>query len=440
MKKKKILLYVFLTGVLLFSGFMILLFFQTFHLPVQLDKQHYNTLLTDGETAQGYALVYLYRYPQTNYLLAKYVRREVANRLMYQDRFAENSLIVFVDLEQKKRILSVEHDSVIQSGKQNTWRRNTYSILDPQFVRRGDEVLYLFTHTEYSGIDIPVKTDLNPLVENLFKHAEYEGYAITPTGTVTSSHHSFFGGTAIPGTNYVMQGGTYTPVDEPHYKKIFQLESEDNILPTKWLEPFPEQQFIYTGNNTFLSFSLQNYMTTIFVLDESVQNRNVDFQDLIGSFEIEQVQIFYPLTTGRYSEPAMLLITTSEFHHYVYEVHNQNMLHDSMEDMFHKVYMGEEPVPFAVLNQNRVMMLKDDINLNHEITSNTGSLYYTLREEKEDGSLGGFETELYEIEVPNIVELISKHPFDDEHLLLYGNDAVWTVKWDGTEFERIFPQ
>jgi hypothetical protein len=135
----------------------------------------------------------------------------------------------------------------------------------------------------------------------------------------------------------------------------------------------------------------------------------------------------------------MLLITTNTFKNYVYEINNQTMLDDSMETMFHEVFVGEEPTPFTVMNHNEVMLLHDNINLEYEVMNNTGRLHYALREKNTDGTRSRFQTELHEIEIPNTIEVISKYPFDDEHLLLYGENAVWTMKWDGTELQRIFP-
>lgn len=62
----------------------------------------------------------------------------------------------------------------------------------------------------------------------------------------------------------------------------------------------------------------------------------------------------------------------------------------------------------------------------------------------EDGSLG----EMASVEIPEAISrqvtgrspFVSPVPLDDQRLLIFAGGALWAIRWDGTELERLFPR
>jgi hypothetical protein len=58
------------------------------------------------------------------------------------------------------------------------------------------------------------------------------------------------------------------------------------------------------------------------------------------------------------------------------------------------------------------------------VIHNDKTFFTSKRLMNEDGSLGGFDRNLQEFYLPKSITSISVYPYDDEHLLLYSENAV----------------
>ena len=105
----------------------------------------------------------------------------------------------------------------------------------------------------------------------------------------------------------------------------------------------------------------------------------------------------------------------------------------NIEDVLRVVKPNNKMIPFTSLQNDTVVLLSPDVELafNCFILSGTSKLYAMTRNPGEE-----FNSEPIEVDIPDDA-VVSKFPIDDQSLLIYRNQAFWSMEWDTGEMTKL---
>lgn len=138
---------------------------------------------------------------------------------------------------------------------------------------------------------------------------------------------------------------------------------------------------------------------------------------------------------GNTENPQLIFLSDGRKRFSVYEFDHHKLMEGEFDELFSLVAIDLNNAPFITMNENNVLFSIRQPRLDQK-----PQLFYLQRQMDKNGKLGMFGQNYIEVEFPDFLEQVSWYPYDDTNMLLYGNNALWTMKYDGSELVQIFPK
>ncbi len=123
----------------------------------------------------------------------------------------------------------------------------------------------------------------------------------------------------------------------------------------------------------------------------------------------------------------------------IFEIHSDAIKDNNDEQMFSHVGKSEYP-PAISLRNNTVMICFDWFRRrDNDDDSRNERFFYYHRDQNQDGTIAPFKPTAKTVYFSDPPDEICSIPLDDEHLLFYREQALWSIRWDGSEEQKIFP-
>lgn len=248
----------------------------------------------------------------------------------------------------------------------------------------------------------------------------------------------------LPYANHVKQGknrfyhiNNYdgTIIEYALQSNLFHQLNQWNIakcdMDSTELIPLREDYFIYFENCTheYSIYSPTNVDRVQYFNGQDLNRINDPNGPLI------QGHIHRTVNRAGLDSPVVIMYGESSGNYHYAEIHEDQIESNDLEDIIQMIGRDIKIEASMIMDQHTVL-----VEIKQPRIDQKPRLYIAKRNSDVSGELGLFETNPSEIVLPEFVVRISWQPYDDTHLLLYGKNALWTMKYDGSELMQIFPK
>lgn len=249
---------------------------------------------------------------------------------------------------------------------------------------------------------------------------------------------------SLPFKSYMIEGTNHVLI--PDFKMGTMVEhsviNHELVLENEWVIPTSEFDIAFITplrNHHYLMFDFQNRRYNFFRFSKKESSRFFTKPELDGLLSVNRVPNqygIYKIKSADFSDqPELIKFSADGKTINICAVHEEQIEKGELKDIFELLGVEIQMTPDMVLENNNVLIEMKQLNVNHK-----PKLYYLKREMDDNGKLIWLETVPTEIQLPDYIERVSRYPYDDTHILMYGNNALWTMKYDGTELQQIFPK
>lgn len=123
----------------------------------------------------------------------------------------------------------------------------------------------------------------------------------------------------------------------------------------------------------------------------------------------------------------------------IFEIQSDAVMNNGDESLFLPIGKCDYPPAIAMRNNSVLVCFDWFRRRNSDEDSRNERFYYFQRDRNTDGTLGPFQKSAKTVYFSKPPDEICSTPLDDEHLLFYRDQALWSIRWDGREERRLFP-
>lgn len=248
----------------------------------------------------------------------------------------------------------------------------------------------------------------------------------------------------LPFKSYFIEGSNHVLI--PDFKEGMMVEhsvrNHELILENEWVIPtsdFDITSIIPLRNHHYLMYDFHNSRYNFYQANKKESSRFITKQDLDGLLPVKGVTNQTAINKIRSAEfldkPNLIKFSHDKKTNNICAVHEDRIGNGEIKDIFEVVGTEIQMNPDMAFDHNRVLVEVKQLNMEHR-----PKMYLTERKQDSNGKQNMFDPSPTEIKLPEYIEHISRHPYDDMNILMYGNNALWTMKYDGTELKQIFPK
>ncbi len=176
----------------------------------------------------------------------------------------------------------------------------------------------------------------------------------------------------------------------------------------------------------------------------SSETVSIEFQKLLPDFKPLPKKTSAILLTFFNQKKCLIYLNISNYP--IFEIDLVKLSNQTVDQSVKFLGYGKQYRPFMAFNDNRSILSHDQFYLarfnnlyspgTHMFTTaysilDVNDLPQNVNSEK--------DRQIKEYYLPEPISKVSYMPIDDEHLLGYGEGTFWSIKWDGSDYQQLFP-